>query len=384
MLDRYIVSAGKKLRCGYTTGSCAAAAARAAAYMLAAGKPIRHVSILTPKGIRLLLEIEEIHREPKSVCCAVRKDGGDDVDATDGILIGAQVSLNKSGSITVDGGEGVGRVTREGLDQPVGAAAINRVPRQMILQNVREVLDEVFGQAVQMGADVLIFVPHGEAIAPQTYNSRLGIQGGISILGTTGIVEPMSETALLDTIHAELKMLRTASDAPVLMTPGNYGEDFAGQVLGLDLSRSVMCSNFLGDALDDAAYLGFRGVLLVGHIGKLIKTAGGIFQTHSRVADVRMEILAAHAGMAGASPMLIQEIMNAVTTDQVVELLKQESLLSAVMATVMQKIDKHLLHRAGQMPAAAVLFSNKYGILGKTSKAVQLLKQLKLAEEQPE
>lgn len=380
-VDRYKISGGKKLRCGYTTGSCAAAAAKAAAAMLVSGTTIDHISLKTPKGISLLLEIESVHQTKSEVSCAVRKDGGDDIDATHGLLIGAKVSLNKTGKIVVDGGTGVGRVTRAGLDQPVGFAAINRVPRQMITENVKNVLDSSLGQDSSIGADVLIFVPKGETIASQTYNPRLGIQGGISILGTTGIVEPMSETAIIDTIHTELRMLRTVSDAPILITPGHYGETFAKQELGLDLSRSVLCSNFLGDTLDYAAYLGFQGVLLIGHIGKLIKTAGGIFQTHSRVADARMEILASHAAMAGGSQQLIRDIMRCVTTDEATKLLEQNHLLNAVMNTAMQKIKEHLTYRAGKMQIESVLFSNQFGVLGCTKNAAQLIKQFQWTEE---
>ncbi len=381
MPDRFVVNGGKKLRCGHTTGSCAAAAAKAAALMLATGAAVDHVSIRTPKGVCLRLEVEDAHIYAGSAGCAVRKDGGDDIDATDGALIYAQVSLNGSGEISVDGGEGVGRVTRAGLDQPVGAAAINRVPRQMIVQSVREVLAGAFGQDTRRGADVTVSVPRGKEIAWQTYNPRLGIEGGISILGTTGIVEPMSEAALLDTIRTELNMLRAASDAPVLVTPGNYGEEFAKKALGLNLSRSVLCSNFLGDTLDYAAYLGFQGVLLVGHIGKLVKLAGGIFQTHSRVADARMEILAAHAAVAGASQELVRELMDAPTTDRALELLKQQGLAEPVVGTLLLKMEEHLQHRAGRMRAGVILFSSQSGMLGQTSEAPELLKQFKKPEE---
>lgn len=380
-VDRYKISGGKKLRCGYTTGSCAAAAAKAAAAMLVSETSIDHISLETPKGISLLLEIESVQKTESEVSCAVRKDGGDDIDATHGLLIGAKVSLNQSGKIVVDGGAGVGRVTRAGLDQPVGFAAINHVPRQMITENVRDVLENQFGQNSTAGADVLIFVPEGELIASQTYNPRLGIQGGISILGTTGIVEPMSESAIIDTIHTELRMFRAASDAPILITPGHYGEKFSMQELGLNLSRSVLCSNYLGDTLDFAAYLGFQGVLLIGHIGKLIKTAGGIFQTHSRVADARMEILAAHAAMAGGSAQLVREIMCCVTTDEATNLLKQNHLLKTVMSSTMQKIEEHLMYRAGKMQIEAVLFSNQFGVLGCTKNAAQLMKQFQQTEE---
>ena len=380
MPDSFVVTGGKKLRCGYTTGSCAAAAAKAAALMLTAGAVADHVSITTPKGVCLRLEVEDARVFPDSAICAVRKDGGDDIDATDGALIYVRVSLNGSGKIMVDGGEGVGRVTRAGLDQPVGAAAINRVPRRMIAENVREVLAGAFGPDACKGADVVVFVPGGEEIARQTYNPRLGIEGGISILGTTGIVEPMSEAALLDTIRTKLNMLRAASDAPVLVTPGNYGEKFAKEALGLNLSRSVLCSNFLGDTLDYAAYLGFRGVLLVGHIGKLVKLAGGIFQTHSRVADARMEILAAHAALAGASQELVRELMGAPTTDRALELLKRQGIREPVIGTLLYKMEEHLNHRAGQIRTGVILFSSQSGLLGQTSEASELLKEIKNTE----
>lgn len=381
MPDRFVVNGGKKLRCGYTTGSCAAAAAKAAALMLTTGAAVDHVSISTPKGVCLRLEVEDAHIHSDSASCAVRKDGGDDIDATDGALIYVKVSLNSSGEILVDGGEGVGRVTRAGLDQPVGAAAINCVPRQMIVQSVREVLAGAFGQDTRRGADVTVSVPRGKEIARKTYNPRLGIESGISILGTTGIVEPMSEAALLDTIRTELDMLRAASDAPVLVTPGNYGEEFAKKMLGLNLSRSVLCSNFLGDTLDYAAYLGFQGVLLVGHIGKLVKLAGGIFQTHSRVADARMEILAAHAALAGAPQELVRELMGAPTTDRALELLKQQGLAEPVVRTLLQKMEEHLKHRAGQMQTGVILFSSQSGMLGQTSEAPELLQHFKKSEE---
>ena len=380
MPDSFVINGGKKLRCGYTTGTCAAAAAKAAALMLTAGVAADHVSITTPKGVRLRLEVEVARLRSGSAICAVRKDGGDDIDATDGALIYAQVSLNDSGKIMVDGGEGVGRVTRAGLDQPVGAVAINSVPRRMIAENVREMLAGAFGPDVCKGADVVVFVPRGKEIAQQTFNPRLGIVGGISILGTTGIVEPMSEAALLDTIRTELNMLKAASDAPVLVTPGNYGERFVKETLGLKLSRSVLCSNFLGDTLDYACYLGFRGVLLVGHIGKLVKLAGGIFQTHSRIADARMEILAAHAAFAGASQELVRELMGAPTTDRALELLERQGIREPVIGTLLQKMEEHLKHRVGQMRTGVILFSSQSGLLGQTAKAPELLKEIKNAE----
>ena len=362
------------MRCGYTTGSCAAAAAKAAAMHLLTGEEQSAVSILLPKGSRLRISVELCAASAEKAVYGVRKDAGDDADATDGLLICAEVIFCPGREIAVEGGEGVGRVTRPGLEQPPGAPAINQTPRRMIVQEVRETLDQ-FGS--NLGARVTISVPEGQRIAAKTYNPRLGIVGGISILGTTGIVEPMSETALIQTIRTELDMLRAAGEAPVLLTPGNYGERFAAERMSLPLNRSALCSNFIGDALDYADQLGFSGLLLVGHIGKLSKLAAGVFQTHSRVADVRMEVFAAHAALAGADRTLISALMQADTTDRAVELLEQANLLLPVMGTITEKIAFHLGRRLENTPFGAVVFSNQYGILGQTPGAERIISQIK-------
>ena len=201
MLERYVVKQNKRLRCGYTTGSCAAAAAKAAAELLLGGENPEQVELLTPKGILLTLTPEDCRRGETWAGCAIRKDGGDDPDATNGILVYARVEQDNGSEILIDGGTGVGRITLPGLEQPVGAAAINRVPRAMI-QNAVEEICEAYDY--RGGLRVVISVPQGEEIAQKTFNPRLGIQGGISILGTTGIVEPMSETALIKSIEVEM------------------------------------------------------------------------------------------------------------------------------------------------------------------------------------
>ena len=273
-MEEYIVKGGKKLRLGYTTGSCAAAAAKAAAYMLLTGQKKEKISLTTPKGIVLHLEVKEITIEKTCVRCAIEKDSGDDPDITRNCLIFATVSLLPEPEIRIDGGEGVGRVTKPGLDQPVGAAAINSVPRQMIRENLREIcaLADYHG-----GLSVIISVPKGEALAKKTFNPRLGIVGGISILGTTGIVEPMSEQALVDTIRVELRQRKVSGAEYVLLTPGNYGADYIRRSISVPEGTAVLTSNFIGEALDLCRELGFKGALLVGHIGKLVKLAGGMF-----------------------------------------------------------------------------------------------------------
>lgn len=378
MLERYVYCGAQRLRCGYTTGSCAAAAAKAAARMLLTGcAPIESV-IETPGGVRLALPVEAASFDGKTARCAVRKDAGDDADATDGLLIFACVTAEPDGLISVDGGNGVGRVTRPGLDQPPGAAAINRVPREMIARAAREALGDC---GMETGLQVVIEVPQGEQIAARTFNPRLGIVGGISILGTTGIVEPMSETALVETIRTELGVRYAAGNGPVLLTPGNYGETFAQRALRLDLSRSVLCSNYIGEAIDHAVRLRFSGILLVGHIGKLVKLAGGIFETHSRVADARMEILTAYAARAGADRLLVKRLLDCATTDEALGLLEAGGVLNDTVRFILQRIEFHLERRAGGIPVGAVLFSNPRGVLGQTTGAAALLEKLRQTEE---
>ena len=295
-MDQYVVKDGKKLRMGYTTGSCAAAAAKAAAWMLLTGKPLETIRLLTPKGIPLELEVLEREISPEMARCAIRKDSGDDPDVTDKTLIFAEVRRTETPGVLIDGGPGVGRVTKRGLDQPVGNAAINSVPRQMIRENLEEVIRLTDWTG---GLSVIISAPDGERLAKKTFNPRLGIVGGISILGTTGIVEPMSETALVETIRVELRQRRENGADYVLITPGNYGSDFIRGSLELTPGKEVQVSNFIGDGIDLCRELGFKGFVLVGHIGKLVKLAGNMMNTHSKYGDCRMDILAACGGAFG-------------------------------------------------------------------------------------
>ena len=370
--DAYIMRGSKKLRMGYPTGSCAAAAARGAAFMLLSGKEIQEVKIHTPKGIVLNLELLDIRRSAEKVSCAVRKDGGDDPDVTDKALIYAEVTFGTEEGIVIDGGFGVGRVTKPGLDQPVGNAAINHVPRQMIRENVEEIqkkLDDF--RALQ----VIISVPEGEELAKHTFNPRLGITGGISILGTSGIVVPMSEEALISTIRVEMEMRKAQGDRVLLVTPGNYGESFVDTVLGLGLGQAVKCSNFIGSTIDMAVEEGAESILLIGHGGKLIKLAAGIMNTHSSWADGRMEILAAHGAACGAKRELVEQIMEAVTVDEGLRLLETEDgLREQVMKRVMVRLEQYVKQRAGgRLRAEVIVFTNERGILGATTGADDML-----------
>lgn len=375
------------MRYGFTTGSCAAAAAKAAAYMLLTGRKKTEITIETPKGIWYTARLMDIDRGENAVSCAVEKDGGDDPDITTGAWVYARVSYRTGGTggesperegadgedaegrIAIEGGAGVGRVTKPGLDQPIGNAAINRVPREMIRKEVLEVcrLADYKGYL-----QVEISVPQGERLAQQTFNPRLGIVGGISILGTSGIVEPMSNQAILDTIRVELNLRRAEGFDYVAVSPGNYGLDFMQKTYGYDLDRSVKCSNFIGATVDMAVESGFRKMLLTGHIGKLVKVAGGIMNTHSGEADCRMELLAAFSVKEHVETELVRRILDCVTTEEAVRILADSGKLRRVMDTVAERICFYLEKRSGgRLQTDCILYANEFGELARSKEAVQ-------------
>lgn len=374
--DYYVIKNNKKLRYGYTTGSCAAAASKAAASMLLTGERVERVDLMTPKGILLHLAIQDIRMEADEVSCAVQKDGGDDPDATHGLLVYASVKKCRESGVHIDGGRGVGRVTKKGLEQPVGAAAINRTPRAMITQAVEDVAD-AYGYTE--GFSVIISIPGGEEVAKNTFNPRLGIEGGISVLGTSGIVVPMSEDALIASIHTEMRLRKENGGDYLLITPGNYGEAFVKTYPDIDLQNSVKCSNYVGETLDYAVNLGIQGILFVAHIGKFIKVSGGIMNTHSRCADSRAELMAAAAVRAGADIETVRKILATITTEEAIGILKERNLLDAAMADIVPRVQYYLQHRIGQaFPTEVILFSNEYGFLGQTSGAADMLEHFRV------
>ena len=365
------------MKSGFTTGSCAAAASKAAAYMLLSGKKKLNIEIDTPAGIKYSPSIEEIEIMENYVSCAVRKESGDDPDITNGTYVFSKVSIVKNGNSTtnkrveIEGGKGVGRVTRPGLDQPVGNAAINSVPRQMIESEVKQVMD-----LFDFEGDLLveISVPDGEELAKKTFNPRLGIEGGISIIGTTGIVEPMSTRALLDTIKVELRQAKAEGLEVAVISPGNYGLEFMKTSYSYDLDKAVKCSNYIGDTIDMAKELGFKKMLLCGHIGKLIKVSGGIMNTHSREADCRMELMTAAAIRSGATGEVLEDILNAVSTEEVVEIYQRYGIEKTCFEYIMERIDYYLNKRgAGEIEIQCIVYSNKFGLLGKTDCAEEFL-----------
>ena len=377
-MNEYQFSQGKNLRCGYTTGSCATAAAKAAATMLLTGERVDSVRIDTPKGIVLNLEPLEVEQKENYVSCAIRKDSGDDPDDTNGILVFARVDKVAEPGVHIEGGLGVGRVTKPGLACSVGGPAINPTPRRMITAEVTSVIED---NAYDGGLSVTISIPEGVEIAKKTFNPRLGIVGGLSVLGTSGIVEPMSEKALIETMYVEMRAQKARGNKNLLVFFGNYGEDFTRDVMQLDLEGAVTCSNFVGELLDYAVFLGFETLLLIGHSGKLVKLAQGVMNTHSKYADCRTELFALEAMFHGASIEVGQEIYGCLTTDEVTKILKRENLFESVIEKVTDKIDFYMQHRVhGKIKTAAFMFSNVYGILGKTKYADELIQLHKQKE----
>ena len=382
MLDQYVYKNNKKMRMGYTTGSCAAAASKAAAWMLLHGQILPEVELMTPKGVGLHLEVLDPKLSKGEVSCAIRKDAGDDPDVTDGLLIYATVRKAEKPGVTLDGGEGVGRVTRVGLEQAVGDAAINKVPRQMIREGVEEICRAA---GYTGGLSVIISIPGGEELARKTFNPRLGIVGGISVLGTSGIVEPMSEEALIQTIRVDIKMQLSGGRSYLVLVPGNYGLDFLEDYEPEVLKRSVKYSNFLGEAIDAAVEFGAKGILLVGHIGKLVKLAAGIMNTHSRNADARMDILTAHAAVLGADQETAARLMDCITTDEALDILKEKGLLEPVMKRLMERMEFYVDHRSGKSLERGILtFSLEQGVLGESTDVRRLITCVKAEIEQTE
>ena len=521
-MNEFVFKNQKKLRCGLTTGTCAAACAQAAMLRLLTGQVLPEVTVRLPESRKRVRESiagvsfrDEISEDRENCGTqhdsdgmsqlqqagsvkdstgsstqlvtlsvyptadggfATRKDAGDDPDVTNGTEIRAYVQVcdvasvpagafaSTDGRLYLTGGVGVGRVTKPGLEQAVGQSAINRVPRQMIFDAVQQVLED-FGeeeeklwmesivaedcplsiamedrpnhtngkpdaenirsnrlnegnekseQAEKRCYLITISVPAGAELAQQTFNPMLGIEGGISILGTTGIVEPMSEAAIVATIETSIRQVLAMEDAAVsevdeaagwprasashgkqtastdsgrkedgdigrrarriLAVPGNYGQRYVEQQLGLRGVPVVEVSNYIGEAIDLAVSYGATDFLLVGNVGKLVKLAAGIMNTHSRVADGRWEIFAAHLALCGGTRAQVAAMREATTTEEMLTRLEEMGLRAPVMASIMGEIEAHMAHRIrGQMDFGVIVYSERFGRVGETAGAERLL-----------
>lgn len=384
-MEKFTIKNGKKLKYGFTTGSCAAAAAAAAAAMLFSGQKVFQAEITLPSGEKVVLPVSETDADKDKVCCGVTKDGGDDPDATHGLKILACVSRNPISSgtfaetrdeITLLGGRGVGIVTAKGLQCAVGEPAINPVPRRMIFENVQRIRSKYGKDGEPLYIE--ISAPGGEEIGRRTYNPRLGILGGISILGTTGIVDPMSEKALVDTIKTVIDKQYQENPKRILIAPGNYGRDFCRETLGLDIEKAVPVSNYIGEALDYIKYKGFEEILLVGHTGKLIKLAAGIMNTHSSYADGRMEVIGVHSAVCGASSATVKAITECITTDDAFDLIRTKPYYEAVKERILEKVLYHLNFRLkGKVRVETVLFTTDRSHIMKSSGADRLIETIR-------
>lgn len=352
-LDRFIIQDGQKLRLGYTTGSCAVGATTAACLMLKTGQIIEQVNILTPAGIELELDVCDISRGKNWVKCCIVKDAGDDPDATDGLSIYAEVHKRFDGEIVLDAKEGVGRIQRQGLFGNVGDPAINPVPKKLLL--------ETLNKYSESGLTCYISIPGGAEIAKRTFNRYIGIEGGLSVLGTKGIVYPMSAEALLKSIYMEMDMIAEKSTKEILLTPGNYGKEVVKKS-GLDIPV-VEVSNYVGQALKYAYSLGFRKFHLIGHIGKFCKLAVGIFQTHSSTADTRMEAFVYYLALMGADLDFLKQVNGLLTAEKALDLcisLGYEGIIEKMEEGCNQRIIKYL--RDDSVEVSTHIYSMNYEV----------------------
>lgn len=369
------------LRYGYTTGSCAAGATLAAAQGLLTGIIPDRVELLTPSGVSLSLEILEKSLTEDSASCAVRKDAGSDPDVTHGCLVFARIAPHypschsdpersegsphqNTDKIFIDGGEGVGRVTKPGLRVPPGQAAINPVPRDMIQSAAAPLLKK------WSGVEVTISVPGGEELARKTFNPRLGILGGISIIGTTGIVRPMSQEALKDSITACLDVARALGHETTVLVPGNLGERACQRNFRLLQEQVVEMGNFLGFTLVEAAKRGFRRIILAGHPGKLAKLLRGDLDTHSLKSAPAMDIINKILKEEGLEEETLRTLDNSLTVEGILQELKSRGKLK-LMDCVADRIESGAVGVIHELPPpqsqtemGVILFDMELGIAG--------------------
>lgn len=364
-LDKYVEKGGKRMRYGYTTGSCATAASKAAAVMLLSGKPLDTIDIDTPKGWTLTIDINDPEIKDDAATCYVIKDAGDDPDVTDGMPVYATVRKQAEPGVTFKGGVGVGKVTLSGLSVPVGEPAINPTPRKMMRRELAGVAKDYDYDG---GFEVTIAMPKGVELAKRTFNPKLGIEGGLSVIGTTGIVTPMSEQSLMASMKLELSVLREKGYENIIFVPGNYGEDFAAS-LDLDLTTMVKISNFVGYMLRQAEKSGVKKLLYIGDLGKMVKVAGGLFNTHSHICDGRMEILAANAAWLGADQQCIDKLMHCTTTADAVPIIQNAHIpdfFNHLARRCKLKCEGKVYHN---VEIEVIIFSRETGMLGESDGA---------------
>ncbi|MDR4507584.1 MAG: cobalt-precorrin-5B (C(1))-methyltransferase CbiD [Candidatus Brocadiaceae bacterium] len=346
------------LRTGYTTGSCATAAAKAAAIGLMRGNIPDEIDISTPIGIQLKLNIIQKYLSSGASECAVRKDAGDDPDVTNGCIVHARLERGKAMTIEIEGGAGVGRVTKPGLQIPVGHAAINPVPRRMIEEAVREVTGN------STGIKVIISVPEGKSLGEKTFNPKLGIIGGISIIGTTGIVRPMSDDAFKTSLLCGLDIAKGMGFETVVLVPGSLGERSLLKNIHIPREQVVQISNFIGFMLDASKERSFKKVILAGHPGKLVKLLRGDFYTHSSVSKPANDIILKIIQQKGLSNKLFHNAKELSTIEGIIELFRETNTLD-VMKDVAERIETAVItYTQNAFTVGVILFDMKGSIIG--------------------
>ena len=365
MDERDTLKSPKVLRSGITTGSCAAAATKAA-LLVWRGETVTAVKIISPQGREIPVEVAQAQVISGGGRAVVVKDSGDDPDITHGVAVIVDVLPNDSGEVTICGGEGIGRVTKPGLAVPVGEPAINPGPRQMIIQAVRDVLPP------EKGAVVTVAIPGGEKLAARTLNPVLGIVGGLSVIGTTGIVEPMSEEAFKNSLTPQISVVKALGYDSIIFVPGKIGQNVAINRYGLPADAVVQTSNFIGHMLEAAVGYGMKQVLLFGHLGKIVKVAAGIFHTHNRMADARLETLAAYAAAIGGSQESVKMILECTTTEAAMPVVSHYG-LEAVYPLLAQRAslraERYLF---GDLQVGTVIVTLQGEILGMDERAREI------------
>lgn len=373
----------KELKSGYTTGTCSAVAAYAALSLLLDETIDDSLEITTLDNTKIRVPIASKKRCGNWARAVVLKDAGDDPDVTNGIEICSKVKIVEQlpnisrgyrfGNILILGGRGVGLVTKKGLKVPPGKSAINPGPQEMIVKLLTKLLKKC--SAENYNLVVTIYVPKGLEKAKKTFNGKLGILGGISILGSTGVVKPMSEEALKSSMFAELKVLKANSTRDwVVFLFGNHGKQFCIEQ-NIDIEQSIVTSNYIGFMIESAAELGFKKIMLVGHIGKAIKVAGGIFNTHSRVADARLEILAANAVLIDEPRENILKILSSNTAEEACGYVEKKAELFNTVANKVA-LRSHEFSR-GEIEFESAFFNYSGDILGYSDKFYDMVEELK-------
>ena len=355
-----------KLRTGFTTGTCATASSKAAVLAIINQKTISDVDVILPKRDRINIKINRCEFSKDSANCSVIKDGGDDPDVTHGAEIFVHLSFTDSiGSIEIDGGEGVGRVTKPGLGLKIDSAAINPTPKKMILENIKEVAGEVLKQN---GIKVVISVPKGKELATKTDNSRIGILNGISILGTSGIVIPYSTASFAAAIRQQIDVVHSMNDDTIVLTTGGRSEDFARKIFQLPDHSFIQMGDFSGYAIQQCAKKGLKKAYVAGFIGKLAKMAAGVKQTHVKGGKVDMKFLSELAKRCNADSETIRKIHGANTARNVQEIIMEDKVNGFFDEITKETCNQMRNHSEEKIPVEVILFNFDGNVLSKYKK----------------